>query len=73
VKRYGELYSSYEEFMEEEAMLLKRLETHGKEWIAAREEAARAQQEVERVKLSVHKLKKRVSELEKQLEEARKP
>jgi hypothetical protein len=65
---HKELYSSYEEFMQEEAMLLKRLETHGKEWIAAREKAKRAEQKAQRVE---RQLKKRVRELEKQLEEAR--
>jgi len=44
-KMREELYSSYEEFMEEESMLLKRLETHGKEWIAAREERDAAREE----------------------------
>jgi hypothetical protein len=76
-KMYEELYSSYDEFMEEESLLLKRLETHGKEWVAARDaaraEAEREKQRAELAEQAGRQLKKRVRELEKQLEEARKP
>jgi hypothetical protein len=80
-KMREELYSSYEEFMEEESMLLKRLETHGKEWVAtreerdaAREEAKRAEQEAKRAEQKAKRAeqKAKLAEQEAKLAEQKK-
>jgi hypothetical protein len=76
-KMHKELYSSYEEFMKEEAMLLKRLKTHGKKWVADRDAAEQkaklaeqkaelAQQEKEREVAQVKLEKDQLVKLEKQ-------
>ena len=68
---YEELYSSYEEFMEEEAMLLKRLETHGKEWVAAREEVKRVRQEAERAKREAERMRQEAERMRQEAERAK--
>ena len=65
---HEELYSSYEEFMEEESVLLKRLETHGKEWVAAREENERMKEEVEQTK---RKAKREVERAKREAEQTK--
>ena len=65
---HEELYSSYEEFMEEESILLKRLETHGKEWVAAREEVKRVRQEAERAKRESERMRQEAERMRQEVE-----